>query len=451
MKKVVCVFLAAIMLLSLAACGKQPTSSSAPAEVGSANEPVSAEQPKNDDAGSGEKKVLRIAASSWQVTKIFLEEAAAAFEEAHDDVDVEVITMADNDVLATYSTDWSFGTTDVDLVLLDGITWANQMSSQDLIYDFENDLHFFDNYDKTLLKEGVLDYGRIDGKLVLFPIIYEVYGICVNADMFREAGLVDANGNPLQMKTWDEFYEFAKKLTIYDDKGVVSQQGAALPFSATVMPALTGALVAQNGTLFKDDGITIDYDNEGLVSVLANWQKGVKDGVYSAESITDNLAPRNNYKAGKVAMIYEAAGRWMEAADLLGGEDKVSVLNIPGGKGTYGFTNGVIMPKCTPNADIAVQFIQEQLLGEFVQTNTFSQYGKMAVVDEYYKAGVEAHPLWGNLDESMSNALANPAYQDAAKLEDGLANILANGMQDDSISAEDMVKSMQELVDSIEK
>jgi len=440
MKKLLSIILATLMLVSIVGCGggSTPAPSEDPAPV------------ESGDPAPAEKRQLRIAAESWQVTKIFLEEAAAAFEKDHPDVDVEIITMADTSVLTTYSLDWVNGHTDVDLVFADGITYANQFASQDLIYDFEKDLGVFDNYDKSKLIDGVLDYSYIDGRMVLFPVIYEVYALCVNRAMFEEAGLVDADGNPIPIETWDQFYDYAKKMTKYDASGKMIQQGASLSVSGNTMAILTSLIVAQNGYLYKDDGITIDYDTEGLREVLENWKKGVRDGYYSVESISDTMAPRNNYQAGNVAMITETGGRWMEAAPMLG-EENLGVMDLPGGKGTFGFTNGVVCPKVSPNADLAVQFIQEQFLGEYVQTNTFNQYGKMPVVREYYDAGLAAHPLWKGIEKSLDSSIGNPAYKDIGKMQDGLLNIMAEGLLNDDVTVDEMIADMVELVDSIEK
>ncbi|MFA6763117.1 MAG: hypothetical protein WCR75_00535, partial [Sphaerochaetaceae bacterium] len=76
-------------------------------------------QGKEEVAPTG-KRTLRLSAESWQISKIFLEHAAQEFEAAHPDVDVEIITLADQTVLANYIIDWSKGNTETDLVFLDG-------------------------------------------------------------------------------------------------------------------------------------------------------------------------------------------------------------------------------------------------------------------------------------------------------------------------------------------
>lgn len=399
----------------------------------------------------GEKRVLRVAAESWEINKIFLEDAARIFEEAHPDVDVELITYADTGVLTTYTLNWMQGETDVDLVFLDGgVAFAKQFAAKDLICDFENDLKIFENYDVNKLKPGVVDIGRVDGKFVSFPAIYEVYGISVNKDMFKAAGLVDENGEPLPIKTWDDFYDFANKLTLKDANGVVTKQGASIQFGNNMLGCICGALVGQTGGVLADDGISYNVDSDAFRYILGVWQKGILDGSISRDTFVDNSGGRNALKAGNLAMCYEAAGRWMEAEAMLG-EGTMTVLPLPGGMGTYGFGCGMVVPKCSPNGDLAAQFILEGVLSEYVQTNTFSQYGKMAVVAEYFDKAVESKQPWKNLDESMQNAIQHPIYEDQQKFQEGVCAILQAGLVDAETTPDDMIAEIVELMNGVRK
>ena len=419
LKKILSFALVLLMLVGMTACAGTPVADAPKTDAPKADATV-AETP-------AEKRVLRVAGESWQVTKIFLEDAAAAFMEAHPDVTVEVITYADTSVLSTYSLDWANGTTDVDLVFLDGTMYAQQFAAKGLISDWETDLKFFDNYSADNFAENVVDFGRINDSLVLMPIIYEVNGINVNIPMFKEAGLVDADGNPLQPETWEEFYEFAKKLTIVDESGAVIQQGASINFGGNIMSSVASTLAAANGRIVGDDGITMDFDNENFREILAIWKQGVADGYFSIETFADTSAARNAYKAGNLAMCFESGSRWMEAAETIGIEN-VSVLDVPGFLGNCGNTNGVVVPKCSENADLAVQFVQEQLLGEHVQTNTYAGYGKMSVIKEYYDSVVSGNAVWANLDRSSANALPIPPYEQISLFKDELKNIIQDGL-----------------------
>jgi len=396
------------------------------------------------------KRTLRISAESWEISKIFLEHAAQEFEAAHPDVDVEIITLADQDVLANYVIDWSKGNTETDIVFLDGGYMSKTYAAQNLIYDFDKELNFFDDFPKSDFQPGVLETGVIDGVQVCIPAIYEVYGVSINTAMFRESGLVDAKGNPLPIKTWDNFYDFAKKLTKKDANGTVTQVGASIQFGNNLSSIIAGAIVGQLGHITLADGYSFDFDNKDFRHNIGLWKEGVENGYISTSTFVDNAGGRNGFKAGQIAMCYEAAGRWMEAVPTLG-KDNLSLVEVPGGQGTICFGCQMAIPKASKNADLATQFIKEAVFGEYVQTNAFTTFGKMSVIKKHFEKALEITPLWGNISDSMSKAVAIPEWQEQAKWLKGLNVIFQEGLVDTKISADDIVDEMIKLQNSLKK
>jgi ABC-type glycerol-3-phosphate transport system substrate-binding protein len=407
-------------------------------------------QGQSEGTASKGKRTLRISAESWEINKIFLEHAAEEFEANHPDVEVEIITLADQTVLSNYVIDWSKGNTETDLVFLDGGYMAKTYAAKDLIYDFEKDLNFFADFPVSNFQPGVLGTGQIAGRQMCLPAIYEVYGISVNTAMFRDAGLVDANGNPLPIKTWDDFYEFAKKLTKKDSNGTVTQIGASIQFGNNLTGIIGGVIIAQTGHCTTSDGYTYDFDTPEFRHVVDLWQKGVQNGYISTATFVDNAGGRNGYKAGQIAMCYEAAGRWMEAIPTLGAEN-ISLMEIPGGQGTYCFGCQMVIPKASKNADLASQFIKEAVYGAYSQTNAFTQYGKMSVIKQYFEQALEQTPLWNNISSSMSKAVAIPEWEEQAKWLKGLNTIFQEGLVNPKTSADDIVNQMVKLSASLKK
>ena len=216
MKRFFCALLASALVLPLTSCGKA--------------EPAAGSQPAGSGSGS---KVLRVGGESWQVTKIFLEDAAKAFLKDHPDVKVEIQTYADPTVVSNYSINWMKGETPVDLVMIDGASFAEQFIGKDLIYDFDKDLNFFSNFDKSKFVPSAIEMSRLHDKQYVIPVISEITAININTKMFKEAGLVDKEGKPLAPKDWEEFYEFAKKLHKVKD-GKVVQQGATIQWGKDI-------------------------------------------------------------------------------------------------------------------------------------------------------------------------------------------------------------------------
>lgn len=402
------------------------------------------------EAVSTGKRTLRISAESWQINKIFLEHAAQEFEAAHPDVDVEIITLADQTVLANYVIDWSRGNTETDLVFLDGGYMSKTYAAQDLIYDFDKDLNFFSDFPASNFQPGVLETGAIEGAQLCLPAIYEVYGVSINTAMFREAGLVDKQGNPLPIKTWDDFYNFAKKLSKKDAKGTVTQVGASVQFGNNLAGIIAATVIAQLGHATTADGYTFDFDNEEFRHTVGLWKKGVQNGYISTATFVDNAGGRNGFKAGQIAMCYEAAGRWMEAVPTLG-IDNLSLVEIPGGEGTYAFGCQMAIPRASKNGDLAAQFIKEAIYGEYAQTNAFTQYGKMSVIKKHFEKALDTTPLWSNISDSMNKAVAIPEWEEQAKWLKGLNVIFQEGLVNPKVSADDIVDQMVALSASLKK
>ncbi len=404
----------------------------------------------NESADGGKKKIT-IGAESWEINKLFLEHAAEEFEAAHPDVEVEIVTIADQTKLANYILDWGRGTTDVDLVFLDGGIFSVEYASKGLIYDFEKDLDFFADFPKSKFTPGSLETGFIKGGQYGLPVIYEVYGISINKAMFEEAGLLDENGDPLPIKTWDDFYNAAEKLTKKDSSGTVTQVGGTIQFGNNLHIILGSAIYAQFGDAYAEDGITYNVDNDYVRNMIGAWQKGIQNGYLSQATFVDNAGGRNGFKAGQIAMCFEAAGRWMEAVDTIG-VDNLALLPIPGDfGGTVCFGCQMVIPKASKNADLVCQFIKEALYGEYVQVNTFGQYGKMSVIQEYFDKALDETPIWNGIADSMSKAQPLKEYEESQKFLNGLNQIFQGGLVSTTTTPADMVNQILDLSASIRK
>ena len=395
------------------------------------------------------KKKLTIAAESWEITKINLEWCVEQYKANHPDVEVELVTVADSGVLTNYILDWSKGNTDVDLVFLDGGLLAPSYAAKGLIYDFDKELNFFSDYPRSNFQPGTLDTGLVKGVQVCMPAIYEVYAISLNKAMFKEAGLVDEKGEPLPINSWDDFYNFAEKLTKKDASGNVTQIGASIQFGNNLTSILGAAIIAEYGDAYAADGFTYNVDTPEIKHMLELWQKGVLNEYITKATFTENAGGRNAFKAGKVAMCYEAAGRWMEAIPTVG-EENLALAAVPGKDGSaYCFGCQMVIPKASKSADLACQFIKECVYAEETQVKAFQQYGKMSVISKYFVKALDATPLWKSINKSMSTAKVLNPYDNHAEYLKGLQTIFQSGLVDPKTTAQDMANAIIELTNSI--
>ncbi len=144
-------------------------------------------------------------------------------------------------------------------------------------------------------------YNAYNGKVYTLPTNSVIMGLLYNKDMFKKAGLVDENGEPLPPETWDEFRTYAKKLTDNSKK----EYGVVLPFkwSGWYNSDINAAGMASLGILNGYVPNTGKFDFSGYEPIL-NIFLGIKeDGSYlpGAETI-DNDVARAKFAEGGIGM-----------------------------------------------------------------------------------------------------------------------------------------------------
>lgn len=144
-----------------------------------------------------------------------------------------------------------------------------------------NDVHFNDT-----LYALPLDYGPV----VMF----------YNQDTFEKAGVTEAP------KTWDEYYEAAKKVrALGDDYYISNASGDIFLILSMIWQA--------GGTPFSTDGtnVKIDFSDENTQNVLAFWQKMIDEDL-----ITNDIANWSddwNRALNDGTLATQVIGGWMTA------------------------------------------------------------------------------------------------------------------------------------------
>lgn len=179
---------------------------------------------------------------------------------------------------------------------------ALQGSDGPAIFNFHNSQHdniigYMAPYDipiTDLEADFVGAFGHvIDGK-----IYYTDYGLMTatmyyNTDMWAEAGLTDAD----IPKTWDEFREIAKKLTIRNDKGELVQAGYS--YNGGIQGDVLGMNYQYGQNLFTSNN-KVTLNNDAMKNVIQR----LKD-MYEVDGVCDYNFGNNsgdNFGQGMVAM-----------------------------------------------------------------------------------------------------------------------------------------------------
>jgi multiple sugar transport system substrate-binding protein len=393
MKKTRCVWtclsVLTVLVLMLSACAPSPSPASAPASSGASSPTAAASQSQATVApvaqGAAGGKTLRITIDSWLIQKWPINDAAKAFMGAHSGINVTVAPNAD-DYGNNWLLPWSQGQTDSDLMCGGMDTTISPFVAKDLLVPLDDMLT---DDGKINLKpdqfvSSLLNASKYGSHYYALPFMGEVYYATVNTAMMKKAGLTDASGKPVAPKTLDEWYDQAKKLT---DKSA-GVTGLYLNWawnSATI--TYMALLQAQKGTYWDDAHKNIDFTSDAAHKVLTFARKVVADGYSVADTVTDENADRNSMKAGKAAQILTFHSRFKEAQTALGGADKATVMAYPGADQNGSNAQAIlcVIPKISPNVDLAKQFLREQMMDKANQQWSANKFGKLPALTRNFE------------------------------------------------------------------
>lgn len=143
---------------------------------------------------------------------------------------------------------------------------------------------------------GVEDHIKEDGNVYYLDIGYMTGSIFYNKTMWSEAGLTDAD----IPKTWDEFFEVAKKLTVKDASGNITRAGwncQGYVNSNYIMGV--GYQLGQG--LFEDDMKTADINNEANIKIMQMLLDNINSGEITNMDFTNEALV--SFATGGTAMI----------------------------------------------------------------------------------------------------------------------------------------------------
>lgn len=170
----------------------------------------------------------------------------------------------------------------------------NQIAALDDIPGMEK---MIEKFGKNAL-EGRAKY---HGKIYDLPVSTATYGLIYNVQMFKDAGIVDENGNAKPPVTWDEVVEYAKKLTNTANQ----EYGFIIPakWDGFYITDVNMTASAINGITDGYNPQLGEYDMSGPATVIKAYVHMLKDGsvVPGIEGI-DNDPARARFGQGKIGM-----------------------------------------------------------------------------------------------------------------------------------------------------
>ncbi len=151
--------------------------------------------------------------------------------------------------------------------------------------------------DSGLFREELNQY---KGKTYRVPSGATTQGMVYNKDMFKAAGIVDENGEPTPPVTWDDYREYAKKLT-NEAEGKYGTI-APLKWNGFYGSDISSPVIRSQG--YKEyNPTTGKYDFTNVAKIAQYWVDMKNDGsVYPDAEAVDNDPARARFSDGVIGM-----------------------------------------------------------------------------------------------------------------------------------------------------
>ena len=258
-----------------------------------------------------------------------------------------------------------------------------------------------------LIHPSVLEvWTNTDGSLYTLPDALEVMGFWYNENYFREAGIVDENGEIALPKTWTEFYEVCEKLEAWNRTSGKLEAVYALENVQVVENLFLARLGGEStdGLILATD-VPESYDSEVFRNVIKDFAN-----IFRYSQNTDSIENARQYFIdGSTAMYFN--GVWeSEVIQNCERSNEIAYANYPT---NYGMqlsyvspSSGYVIYKSRDEREneAAIRFLK-YILSQEIQTRIATETGQAPVnpkVDNQVIA--EKYPVLGNALETAHSA-----------------------------------------------
>ena len=236
------------------------------------------------------------------ITKI-IDEYAAEFSKENAGVKVTPIYAGSyQDTIVKALTAHKAGNPPVTSVLLS--TDMFTLIDEDAIVPIDNFVKTAD--DRAWLNgfyKGFMLNSQSGGKTWGVPFQRSTVVLYYNKEAFKAAGL-DPNKPPT---SWAEMLDYAKKLTVKDASGKVTQWGVQIPSSGFPYWLFQGLAIQNGVAMANDTGNAVKFDDPGTIEALTYWTELVKAGVHPPGIVEWGTTPKDFFEK-KVAMMWTTTG-----------------------------------------------------------------------------------------------------------------------------------------------
>ena len=221
----------------------------------------------------------------------------------------------------------------------------------------------FDNFVKTAddkawlgsFYKAFMQNSQSGGKTWGIPFQRSTVVQYYNKELFKAAGL-DPNKPPA---TWAEMADMAKKLTVKDASGKVTQYGVQIPSSGFPYWLFQGLAIQNDVVMANEAGNAVKFDDPKVIESLQYWIDLTKQGVHPAGIVEWGTTPKDFFEK-KVAMMWTTTGNLTNVKANAKFDFGVGMLPANKRKGSpTGGGNFYIFKKSTPaQQEAAFKFIK---------------------------------------------------------------------------------------------
>lgn len=424
-KRIAAMALAGMMTLSLAACGSSGDGEKAK---------------KKDD------NKLTIWAWDESFNIKAANEAKDIYAKENPDAEVEVVTMAQDDIVAKLNTSLSSGSYDglPDIVLIEDYRIQGYLTAyQDEFADL-SDIASADDF--ASYKTGV---NQVDGKMYGIPFDSGVAAVFYRTDLIEQAGYTSED---MQNLTWDKYIEIGKAVKEKTGKHMLTLDPSDL---GQIRMMLQSA-----GAWYTDEEGKVNIkDNEALKQAFSTYQKIVDSGISKQVSDWDQFVgafnngdvasvPTGCWISPSILKAEDQSGKWAVAAfpKMAENADSVNASSIGGG--------GWYVLKNVGHEELAKDFLAKtfasnaELMNQLAVDINLVSTLKAAESAENYTKGIEYYggqEVFADFAE-WQNAVPTVNYgQDTYAIEDMMTEALQQ-----ILSGTDMDKVLSDYQGQVE-
>lgn len=310
------------------------------------------------------------------VHNAYLDPIIAAFEKANPEIKIESVGVATGgyEGMAEKALLSAASGQPYDLVQT-GYSLLRTMVESGGVLQLDKTLAADKEFNRANMFPVMMKLGQLDGKQFMVPLGTSTPVLYFNRDAFRKAGLPDR-----APRTWDELYEFARKL-----KGA-GFDGVLWGWSITGNWIFQTMLENAGGAMGSKDGRNVAFNQTGGLAALEHYQKLIKEGLMP---VTEDLV--SSFASGKLGILIESSFQRVNLAK--NAPFRFGVAPIPTPRGGVpvvpaGGNGVIIMSKDAAKQQAAwrfLRFLTEAEPARIVAEQTGYTPGNMAVWSEMKK------------------------------------------------------------------